>query len=67
MTSDSARAGSPGRTDSNTVVVIGPFPLPMHGMANATAIMAEQLGSRCNLHIADISPGVLNRGCASIW
>jgi len=59
---DSARVDFPGRTDLSTVVVIGPFPPPMHGMANATASMAEQLRSRCNLQVANISPGGLRRG-----
>lgn len=62
MTSDRARAGSPGGATRNTVVIIGPFPPPMHGMANATAAVAEQLRPRCNLHVADISPGSLTRG-----
>lgn len=62
MTSDCTRTWGPARTTANTVIVIGPFPPPMHGMANATASMAEQLQSRCNLHIADISPGALARG-----
>ena len=62
MMSYSARAGYPGTTDCITVVVIGPFPPPMHGMANVTAIMTEQLRSRCNIHVNNISPGVLTRG-----
>lgn len=62
MMSDSAGAGSPGSTDCITVVVIGPFPPPMHGMAYVTAIMTEQLRSRCNIHVNNISPGVLTRG-----
>lgn len=62
MTSDLREEWPHGRATANTVVVIGPFPPPMHGMANATENMAEQLRSRSDLHIANISPGILTRG-----
>ena len=48
----------------STVVVVGPLPPPVHGMAKNTAVIAEELRRRCNVVVADISPRGLDRRLA---
>ena len=48
-------------TVRRTVVVVGPLPPPVHGMAKNTALVAEELCKRCSVWVADISPGALKK------
>lgn len=50
------------RLNRGTIVVVGPFPPPVHGMAKNTAAIAEELRRYCHVSVADISPGRLERG-----
>ena len=43
------------------IIVIGPLPPPMHGMAKNTALIAEELRARYDVTVADTSPGALTR------
>ena len=45
----------------STVVVIGPLPPPVHGAAWITSLMTEAMRNRCDLTVADTSPGKLER------
>lgn len=47
-----------------TVVVVGPFPPPVHGMAKSNAGVAGALRRRCDVVVSDTSPGSLERRLA---
>lgn len=46
----------------NKVVVVGPFPPPVHGMAKNTLNFYNDISSLVPTEKIDISPGVINRG-----
>ena len=49
---------------NTTVVAVAPFPPPVHGMAQITERIVEDIAPYCHVVRADISPGRLERGLA---
>lgn len=45
-----------------TLVILGPLPPPVHGQSKNTKILVDDLHGRCDLRIADLSAGSLERG-----
>lgn len=47
-----------------TVVVVGPFPPPVHGMSKNLEIFFKDISAQCEAIRVDVSPGSLERGLA---
>jgi len=55
------RAERPERINS-TVLIVGPFPPPVHGASLVTSLITERVAERGNVVVSNISPDNLERG-----